>query len=157
MNNKINKIIDIDFQYVENFLKEKKNLLNEIELDQSDFQKLTYFKVYDQNNDFLKSFTKEKIKEYSNRNLKQIYNFYLRNFFNHIKSEQLHVLKKYDYVKNRNRTYFIKVLDLDFNIDHILQLLLRSEKLIDFNSSDISRLNSYGSINTGINFFSFNL
>jgi len=54
----------------------------------------------------------------------------LKHFFNYQKSKQILTLKKYDQSMNKERNYFIKVLNMDFSFESILTSLKESENIL---------------------------
>jgi len=66
----------------------------------------------------------------SKSTIREIYDFYIKNFFNYQKSKQLFTLKAFHKKHQKTKDYFIKILDLNFSQENILKSLREAEKYI---------------------------
>lgn len=128
--------MEFRFDQVENYLNQLNRKLPEIK----DYSKLKYFLNYQPNNNFIQANTKkifydsECFKAHNNKILKDAYKFYLQNFFNFLKSQQMRIYKNDTelLVEKGSKTYFVKTLNLNFKPEEVLNLLEKAESYISF-------------------------
>lgn len=77
--------------------------------------------------------------------IKEIYNFYLKSYFNHQKSKQLLTLNFLNNEEHLTKNFFIKVLNMDFSLESLFSSVREFEKTI---SSELIKL-----IESNLNFF----
>lgn len=124
-----------NFEEIINFLQTQKTELIEFSLSEKHIAEM---EPYEKSNKFLMLsqlktdfiINRNEEMKYKSALIKEIYDFYLESYFNHLKSKQLLTLKFNSEDEQTTKNYFIKILNMDFSLGTLLNSVIECEKTI---------------------------